>query len=217
MHNGSKKWKDTLNDIRNRHHEDFELNQMRDNEVIDIPQGSYKEAAPTDATDEIGSNDNIDESDDEKTIVYNKSPFKKSNLFDDEDDDDDLEEQNAPGKGTGDEEIAGIDKHDTTAIDKDKSNYVPAKAITWEAANNKDNDNPEQQRVAQQETGGEKIVGIDSNDTTATGKDKSDYKSAEAIKSDAADNKKRSADKELRGKKQKKGKKIGTINVRINK
>jgi hypothetical protein len=52
-------------------------------------------------------------------IVYNKSPFKKSNLFDDEDDDDDLEEQNAPGKGTGDEEIARIYKHDTTAIDKD--------------------------------------------------------------------------------------------------
>jgi hypothetical protein len=83
---------------------------------------------------------------------------------------------------------------------------VPAKAIKSEAANNKDNDNPEQQRVAQQETGGEIIVGIDSNDTTATGNDKSDYESAEAIKSDAADNKKRSADKEL-GKKTKKRKK----------
>jgi hypothetical protein len=32
---------------------------------------------------------------------------------------------------------------------------VPAKAIESEAANNKDDDNPEQQRVAQQETGGE--------------------------------------------------------------
>ena len=101
--------------------------------------------------------------------------------------------------------------------DKDKSNYVPAKAIETEAANNKDDDNPEQQRVAQQETGGEIIVGIDSNDTTATGKDKSDYKSAEAIKSDTADNKKRSADEELGGKKRKKGKKqMGTINVGIN-
>jgi hypothetical protein len=193
--------------MRNRHHEDFKSNQVRDNGVIDIPQGSYKEAAPTDATDEIGSDDDIDESDDDKTIVYNKSPFKKSNLFDDEDDNDNLEEQNAPGKGTGVEEIAGIDKHDTTATDKDKSDYVPAKGIESEAANNKDDDNPEQQRVAQQETGGEIIVGIDSSDTTATGNDKSDYKSAEAIKSDAADNKKRSADKELGGKKQKKRRK----------
>ena len=65
-----KKWKDTLNDIRNRHHEDFKWNQVRDNEVIDIPQGSYKEAAPTDATDEIDFNDDIDKSDDDKTIVY---------------------------------------------------------------------------------------------------------------------------------------------------
>ncbi len=94
---------------------------------------------------------------------------------------------------------------------------VPAKAIKSEAAKNKDDDNPEQQRVAQQETGGEIIVGIDSNDTTATGNNKSDYKSAEAIESDAADNKKRSADEELGEKKQKKGKKIRTINVGINK
>ncbi len=65
-----KKGKDTLNDIKNRHHEDFKLNQVRDNEVIDIPQGSYKEAAPTDATDEIDFNDDIDKSDDDKTIVY---------------------------------------------------------------------------------------------------------------------------------------------------
>ncbi len=78
---------------------------------------------------------------------------------------------------------------------------MPAKAIKTEAANNKDDDNPEQQRVAQQETGGEIIVGIDSNDTTNTGNNKSDYKSAEAIKSDAADNKKRSANEELEEKK----------------
>jgi hypothetical protein len=179
---------------------------VRGNEVIDIPQGSYKEAAPADATDEIGSDDNINDSDDDKTIVYNKSPFKKSNLFDDEDDDDDLEEQNAPGKGTGDEEIAGIDKHDTTATDKDKSDYVPAKAIESEAANNKDDDKPEQQRVAQQETCGEIIVGIDSNDTTATGNNKSDYKSAEAIKSDAADNKKEAQMRSWGGKNKKKEK-----------
>ena len=88
---------------------------------------------------------------------------------------------------------------------------MPAKAIKSEAANNKDDDNPEQRRVNQQETGGEIIVGIDSNDTTATGNDKSDYKSAEAIESDAADNKKRSADEKLGKKNEKKGKKNRNI------
>ncbi len=48
---------------------------------------------------------------------------------------------------------------------------MPAKAIESEAANNKDVDNPEQQKEAQQETGGDIIIGIDSNDTTATGND----------------------------------------------
>ena len=115
--------------------------------------------------------------------------------------------QNTPDKGSGDKEIAGIDRYDTAATDKEKTDYVPAKAIKSEAANNKDLNNPEQQKEAQHETGGDVIIGIDSNDTTATGNDKSDYKSAEAIESDAADNKKRSADEELGGKKQKKGKK----------
>jgi hypothetical protein len=77
------------------------------------------------------------------------------------------------------------------------------KAIKSEAANNKDDDSLEQQRATQQETGGEIIVGIDSNDTTATAKDKSNYEPAEAIKSDAVDNKKRSAEEEV-GKKNKK-------------
>ncbi len=77
---------------------------------------------------------------------------------------------------------------------------MPAKAIESEAANNKDIDNPEQQKEAQQEMGGDVIIGIDSNDTTATGKDILDYESAAAIKSDAAGNKKRGAKKELGGK-----------------
>ncbi len=59
---------------------------------------------------------------------------------------------------------------------------MPAKAIESEAANNKDVDNPEQQKEAQQETGGDIIIGIDSNDTTATGND---------IESDAAGNEKK--------------------------
>jgi hypothetical protein len=76
---------------------------------------------------------------------------------------------------------------------------VPAKAIESEAENNKDVDNPEQQKEAQQEAGGDVIIGIDSNDTTATGNNISDYESAAAIESDAAGNKKRSAKKELGG------------------
>jgi hypothetical protein len=68
---------------------------------------------------------------------------------------------------------------------------VPAKAIKSEAANDKDVNNPEQQKEAQQETGGDVIIGIESNDTTATGND---------IKSDAAGNEKRSAKNELGGK-----------------
>ncbi len=84
---------------------------------------------------------------------------------------------------------------------------MPAKAIKSEVANNKDVDNPEQEKEAQQETGGDVIIGIDSNDTTATGKDISDYESAAAMESDAAGNKKRSAKKELGGKRQKRVKK----------
>ncbi len=68
---------------------------------------------------------------------------------------------------------------------------MPAKAIKSEAANDKDVNNPEQQKEAQQETGGDVIIGIESNDTTATGND---------IKSDAAGNEKRSAKNELGGK-----------------
>ena len=83
-------------------------------------------------------------------------------------------------------------------LTKKKTDYVPAKAIESEAANNKDGDNPEQQKEAQQETGGDVIIGIDSNDTTATGND---------IESDAAGNEKRSANKELGGKRQKRVKK----------
>ncbi len=85
---------------------------------------------------------------------------------------------------------------------------MPAKAIKSEAANNKNVDKSEQHKEAQQETGGDVIIGIDSNDTTATGNDtSSDYKSAAAIESDAAGNKKRSAEKELGGKRRKRVKK----------
>ncbi len=75
---------------------------------------------------------------------------------------------------------------------------MPAKAFESEAANNKDVNNPEQQKEAQQEMGGDIIIGIDSNNTTATGND---------IESDAAGNEKRSAKKELGGKRQKRVKK----------
>ncbi len=75
---------------------------------------------------------------------------------------------------------------------------MPAKAIKSEAANNKDVDNPEQQKEAQQETGGDVIIGIDSNDTTAIGNN---------IESDAAGNKKRSAKKDAGRKRQKRVKK----------
>ena len=122
----------------------------------------------------------------------------KDYFFDDDDDNDALEAQNTPDKGSDDEEIAGIDRYDTAATDKEKTDYVPAKAIESGAANNKDVNNPEQQKEAQQETGGDVIIGIDSNDTTATGND---------IKSDAAGNKKRSVNKELGGKRQKRVKK----------
>jgi hypothetical protein len=177
-------------------------NQVIDNDVIDIPQETYK-----DATDEIGVDDNIEDSDDDETICHCRNHTKRYNLFDDDDDNDVLEVQNTPDKGSGDKEIAGIDRHDTEATDKEKTDYVPAKAIESEAANNKDIDNPEQQKEGQQETGGEVIIGIDSNDTTATGNDISDYESAAAIKSDAAGNKKRSTKKELGGKRQKRVKK----------
>ncbi len=173
---------------------------MIDNDVIDNSQETYKEAAPTDATDEIGVDGDIDDSDDDETICHCRNHTKRYNLFDDDDDNDALEAHNTPDKGSGDKEIAGIDGHDTAATDKEKTDYVPAKAIESEAANNKDVNNPEQQKKAQQETGGDVIIGIDSNDTTATGKDISDYKSAAAIESDAAGNKKRSAKKELGGK-----------------
>jgi len=62
----------------------------------------------------------------------------------------------------------------------------------------KDVDNPEQQKEAQQETSGDVIIGIDSNDTTATRNN---------IESDAAGNKKRSTNKELGEKRQKRVKK----------
>ncbi len=45
---------------------------MIDNDLIDIPQETYKEAAPTDATDEIGVDDDIDDSDDDETIRHSK-------------------------------------------------------------------------------------------------------------------------------------------------
>ncbi len=123
----------------------------------------------------------------------------KDKIFlDDDDDDDALEVQNTPDKGSGEEEKAGIDRYDTAATDKEKTDYMPVKAIESEAANNKDVDNPEQQKEAHQEMGGDIIIGIDSNDTAATGND---------IKSDAAGNKKRSANKELGGKRQKRVKK----------
>ncbi len=175
--------------------------------MIGIPQETYKEAAPTGATDEIGVDDDIDDSDVDETIRHRRNHIKRYNLFDDDDDDDALEAQNTPDKGSGDKEMAGIDRHDTAATDKEKTDYVPAKAIESEAANNKDVNNPEQQKEAQQETGGDVIIGIDSNDTTATGNNISDYKSAAAIKSDTAGNKKRSAKKELGGKRQKRVKK----------
>ena len=176
-----KNWKDNFNDIKAFYHEELKSNQVIDNDVIDIPQETYKEAAPTDATDEIRVDDNIDDSDDDESIRHQRNHTKRYNLFDDDDNDDALEAQNTPDKRSGDEEIAGIDRYDTAATDKEKTDYVPAKAIKSEAANNKDVDNPEQQKEAQQETGGEVIIGIDSNDTTATGND---------IKSDAAGNKK---------------------------
>jgi hypothetical protein len=166
--------------------------------MIDIPQETYKEAAPTDATDEIGINDDIDDSDDDESTRHQRNHTKRYNLFDDDDDNDALEVQNTPDKGSGDKEISGIDRYDTAATDKEKTDYMPAKAIESEAANNKDVDNPEQQNEAQQETGGDVIIGIDSNDTTATGND---------IESDAADNEKRSANKEVGGKKRKRVKK----------
>ncbi len=152
----------------------------------------------TDATDEIGIDDNINDSDDDENICHRRNHTKRYNLFDDDDDNDALEAQNTPDKGPGDEEIAGIDRHDTAATDKEKTDYVPAKAIESEAANNIDVNNPEQQKEAQQETGGDVIIRIDINKTTATGND---------IESDAAGNEKRSAKKELGGKRRKRVKK----------
>ena len=71
-----KKWKDTFNDIKAFHHEELKSNQVIDNDVIDIPQETYKEAAPTDATDEIGVDDDIDDSDDDKTIRHRRKTPK---------------------------------------------------------------------------------------------------------------------------------------------
>ncbi len=45
--------------------------------MIDIPQETYKEAAPTDATDEIGIDDDIDDSHDDETIRHRRNHTKR--------------------------------------------------------------------------------------------------------------------------------------------